>query len=248
MTDIEKDKINIILFLYNEFKDKTKPIFAETFKDKVENEKLLYEILEQLEDEGLFQMKFLKGSGKIVSCAITNMTLEGRKVAEKIITGTENPENILEIENNKIINQKHTHLTNINANKIALYALIVAILSLSVMCIADRNSLKSFFAPKIDKINQIFIALFPKKNKQYTPGWYGFDIKSEYEYALLNKLNNYSRLHTNKNITFNELCKSINKKCTTTITAEEIGFMSEIKEDPSGCESNRTPDTIAYCE
>lgn len=135
---------------------------------------------------------------------------------------------------------------NINF-KINKYNLTVAIISLIIMAITllvtiiiGRDKLSSWRKETMAKI----VSLQPQK--EYSAGWYGFDIKSENEYAFERKADKFLRLPTNQNITFNELCTTINKKCTTALSID--GFIGTAKENSVGCNSYKTPDTIVYCE
>ena len=94
--------------------------------------------------------------------------------------------------------------------------------------------------------------LFRKKNLNhitngkiiYSKGWYGFAYPSMFENSLKAHDIKYTRLNTNQNMTFNDLCKSIGKKCTTTIKVitPNLGF------DDDGCNDHKDEDVLAFCE
>lgn len=80
-------------------------------------------------------------------------------------------------------------------------------------------------------------------SEKYPTGWYGFAYPSIFE-SNLNYLGiKYTRLNTNANITFDELCKTINKKCTGTISTllPTMGIKNK-------CHKKRTSKMLCFCE
>ncbi len=81
-----------------------------------------------------------------------------------------------------------------------------------------------------------------KQNREYPTGWYGFAFPSKYDTTFKAHNIKYIRLNTNKGDSFNDLCKNINKTCTTTIKGSNL-----TKSKDYGCEI-KDEDYLAFCE
>lgn len=171
-------------------------------------------------------------------------------------SNTVNTTNI--INNNGVVNSSNIVNNNINTNIVNNSPVINSSQAagsnfFSAMKFQKQQIAGEFEKNKLELERQIKQKTFEnirknfginKQDSKYPTGWYGFGFSSKYDNNFQAHNIKYIRLNTNQNMTFNDLCRSIGKKCTTIITV----VTPNLNPDDEKCFEYKDEDILAFCE